>query len=189
MVAGNEAINLLLLHLHVLLLLLDCHDEAAVCRQLILTFGLLQATLTMPLLVLPLDLSVGAGRLRVTCVLVSLVAASGTEMRSTDAAATQVLARLLSALARRLGALAGGLLLAQLQSTLRLVAHARAGSQLVDAGGALSGLSALARNHVALTARIANGSFVGSRSRLSTSIDATRLVRQVQLIGSLVVRI
>ena len=37
MVAINETINLFLFHLHILLLLLNSHDEATICGQLILT--------------------------------------------------------------------------------------------------------------------------------------------------------
>ena len=63
MIARDEAVDLLLLHFHVLLLLLHGHDEAAVGRQLVLALGLLQATLTVTRLLLPLNLGVRARRL------------------------------------------------------------------------------------------------------------------------------
>ena len=43
MVRLHESFDLLLLHFHVLLLLLDCHDEATVSSQLVLALRLLHA--------------------------------------------------------------------------------------------------------------------------------------------------
>ena len=131
-----------------------------------------------------------AWRLRVARVLVTLVAAVRAKVGGTIAAATQVLARLLlSALARGLGALARSLLLAQLQSTLRLVAHARAGAQLVDTRGALGGLCALARHHVTLAAGVAYSTVRTLTIVATIRVVVARLVRQVQLVSRLIVSI
>lgn len=112
MVARDESLNLLLLHFHVLLLLSDGHDKAAVGCQLRLRLRLRQCLLIYHF--------VSPWWLRLTRLVphVEVIATSG------------VLTRLRGAL-RRLG------------DTLRLIPHARAGAQLVDAASTPRGCRGL----------------------------------------------
>lgn len=125
----NESLDLLLLHLHVLLLLLHSHDEATVGRQLILALGLLHAARSRLSIVQPLVLVVRYGWLGVARLLVSLVLSAfarvlaGSEIGSL--ALTLIVCLILAVRVLRLLRIVG---------TVRLVPDARASPNLVDSG-------------------------------------------------------